>query len=322
MLLLLADHDVADALEWEPEQVPDRAASHRKVTKACSLIVRGLGDVPLSAVIRYSDSAALMWDALNKRYASETVFSKAQLLSQIMRKQYSGQKMDAYVSEWEMLTAKLASIGEGIDETMLVTMFFESFGAGQHKEYGAVITALQTKDDVSWEDATTRMLQEYSSRQAKHQTRRNEHAYAADDGGRDRGSGFRSRGRGRGRYQGSASRQVKAKEHDADIECWYCGKPGCRVPKCHWFQEDSRKRKKQLAEEQAEEAQMTRQSSDDNEVKFPNDSSYSGLPKTERRSRDHAILDSGATSHMLKDDSLMIKRTSLQLESILRAISI
>ena len=308
MLLLLADHDVADALEWEPEQVPDRVAAHRKVAKACSLIVRGLGDVPLSAVIRYSDSAALMWDALNKRYASETTFSKAQVFAQIMRKQYNGQKMDAYVSEWEMLTAKLASIGEGIDETMLVTMFFESFGAGQHKEYGAVITALQTKDDVSWEDATTRMLQEYSSRQAKHRPKRNEQALATDYGGRGRGSGSRYRGRGRGRYQGGSPRQVKVKEDDANIECWYCGKPGCRVPQCHWFQEDSRKRKKQLAEEQAEEAQMTRRSSDESEVKFTDDSSYSYLPKTERRSRDHAILDSGATSHMLKDDSLMIHK--------------
>lgn len=167
MELILDDYEVDVALTWEPEDVPNNAAAKRKVTKACSLISRGLGDVPMASVLKFSECAKHMWEGLVRRYGSSIVFNKARVLSDIMRKRYRNQKMDIYIAEWEMLATKLKSIDEALEDTTLVTMFFESFGAGKHKEYGSTITALQTIEEVNWEVVTTRMLQEYTCRTKK-----------------------------------------------------------------------------------------------------------------------------------------------------------
>jgi len=55
--------------------------------------------------------------------------------------------MDDYISQWEMQASRLRSIADPMDECTLVTIFLQSFGGSQSKDYGAVITALQTKDE-------------------------------------------------------------------------------------------------------------------------------------------------------------------------------
>ena len=87
ILLILADNDAGEALNWDDHDEAKTAKAQRKVVKACSIICRGLGDIPLAAVLKYSDSAKLMWEALNKSYNSCSVFNKSQVFSQIMRKQ-------------------------------------------------------------------------------------------------------------------------------------------------------------------------------------------------------------------------------------------
>ena len=144
--------------------------------------------------------------------------------------------MDEYISEWEMLTTKLTSIGEPMDETTLVTMFLESFGASQHKVYGTVITALQTKDELTWEHATTRLLQEYFSRIRKQAPNENIALYSKDNIRGSSSCDWRSRGRGhirsRGRsYHGFSSRKG-SRRGDSSNKCYYCGEEDCRKWRC------------------------------------------------------------------------------------------
>ncbi len=54
--------------------------------------------------------------------------------------------MDEYLAEWELADAKLNCMGSPIDERTLITLFLESFGGGQHKDFGAAITALKTQE--------------------------------------------------------------------------------------------------------------------------------------------------------------------------------
>ncbi len=92
--------------------------------------------------------------SLFERYASDTTFNKATVQTSLARLKYSGQKMDEYVAEFEGLSAKLEAMGASMDEGMLITMFFESFGYRKDSPYGPAIAALLTKDDLAWEIAS------------------------------------------------------------------------------------------------------------------------------------------------------------------------
>lgn len=75
--------------------------------------------------------------------------------------------MDTCIAEWEFLDTKLKSMNSGLEENMLTTMFFESFGGNESKWYENFIAALQTKDICRWSDVKARMLQEYASKSNK-----------------------------------------------------------------------------------------------------------------------------------------------------------
>lgn len=83
-----------------------------------------------------------MWRALEDRYASTTI----QVLNELFRKRYTGQRMDKFVKEQNLANTKLKSMESGLDECTLTTLFFESFAAGQNKMYGSGIIALQARD--------------------------------------------------------------------------------------------------------------------------------------------------------------------------------
>jgi len=89
-MLILAEKELEDTLELESCEISKDAKTRRKVMKACSVICRGLGDVPMAAIMEYSECPKLMWDALNKRYASRTVFNKAKVLTELLKTEYKG----------------------------------------------------------------------------------------------------------------------------------------------------------------------------------------------------------------------------------------
>lgn len=50
-----------------------------------------------------------------------------------------------------------------IDEGLLTTVFVESFSDHARSPYGAVLSTLLTKEDLSWRELPSQMLQEYGS---------------------------------------------------------------------------------------------------------------------------------------------------------------
>lgn len=141
---LLAEKDLDEVLEWEED--PDNEIDVRKVKKTCSIILRGLGDVPMAVIMNDTNSPNVQWESLHERYDSISDFQRAQVLTSITRKKYEEEPMDKYLAEWELADAHLKSMGAGLDEYTLVTLFFESFGGSQHRSYSGAITALQTKE--------------------------------------------------------------------------------------------------------------------------------------------------------------------------------
>lgn len=61
--------------------------------KACSVIPRGVGDVPLETVIKYADERKKMWDALVERYADVFTFNNASVHTTLSKLRYRSQSM-------------------------------------------------------------------------------------------------------------------------------------------------------------------------------------------------------------------------------------
>ncbi len=67
--------------------------------------------------------------------------------------------MDKYLSKWEKGAAQLAAIGSPLNESLLISMFFESFGSRNNSMFGCAISALLTKDRVSWQQVCAKILE-------------------------------------------------------------------------------------------------------------------------------------------------------------------
>jgi len=188
---------------------------------ACSVILRGLGDIPLAAVIKHRSDAKKMWDALIERYAGTNTFNKANVQTAIAKLRYTGQRMDQFVAEYEHLAAKLDAMDASMDESMLITLFFQAFTGNAGNKYAAVIAALQTKDTLTWLQATSRMLQEYEMRAGQ-------------------------------RAGGNSDTETAL---NVNIRCYYCKKKGHKKAECRKRKSDIKKSKKKSGEEDGTEVE-------------------------------------------------------------------
>ena len=76
---ILAEKEIDETIEWPEEKVPSTDEEVKKGKKACSIVLRGLGDIPTAVVIRNTKSAQKTWSALHKRFASKSTFHKPKL---------------------------------------------------------------------------------------------------------------------------------------------------------------------------------------------------------------------------------------------------
>jgi len=227
-------------------------AEQEKKDVACSIILRSLGPVPFAAVMRYQEEPRTMWTLLQARYASDTTFSKASIHTELARMKYQGQTMDVYISKWEQLSAQLDVMKSSLDEGLLITMFFESFGNRRTSDYGSAISAMLTKDSLHWPQVTARMMQEYKS------------IATIEDG--------------------AGGRTDSA--YVAKMKCYYCKKVGHKKADC-W------KRKKDLRE------------AEDNSKKKIKETALMCHVGDNMRKAQRALLDSGASAHMMKGKQWM-----------------
>eukprot|EP00171_Calliarthron_tuberculosum_P014003 IDg14003t1 len=96
---------------------------------AFSVLVRGLGDKPLSAVLKLKKNRSLIWSTLQDRNADVYGFKKETVQSQITRLRYRDQHLDDYIGEFEKLTSKLGAMDASSMSRMLQE--YASFAAAE-----------------------------------------------------------------------------------------------------------------------------------------------------------------------------------------------
>ena len=245
-------------------------AERDAAAKACSIILRGLGDVPMAVVIKYIDSPKSMWEALAERYAGISTFNKASMQTALAKLRYTGCSMEEYVAKFEHLAAKLNAMGAPMDESMLITLFFQSFTTDAGAKYSAVIAALQTKETLTWVQASSRMLQEFEALRAM----------------------LDSSGDSEGATSSAGERALQAGVKH--VVCWYCKKKGHKKSECRKRKADSKKNGS--AHGSIERAHMAR-------TKVTAD----------------ALVDSGATCHIVNDGKLLRDKTEVVDTTIVTA---
>lgn len=169
----VADVVLSDVIsERDPSTLPDE--TRRKIARARMLLVQSRGDKPLRTVIGEKKNLYRMYEKLVERYATKTAATRIQLQTELHQMRYSSVKtMSEYIDEMEAIFNRLAAMESAVVETMQMAIFLSSFGNPDASPYGGVISALQTMVDenLTWETATARILQEYSSRHAHFNTR-------------------------------------------------------------------------------------------------------------------------------------------------------
>lgn len=63
------------------------------------------------------------------------------------------------------MSAQYASMDDPIDERLLVNIFAESFSERSVSSFGTAIFALPTRDNLTWESETARLLQVHVTQQ-------------------------------------------------------------------------------------------------------------------------------------------------------------
>ena len=178
---------------------------------------------------------------------------------------YDGQKMDLYVHEFEEMAAQPEPMNAAMNEDMLVTMFLESFGLRKASEYGSTISAPQTREDLTWSQISSRMLQEYQS------------LLANSTGGTTRNS---------------VPKEEKAL--NAHITCFYCNERGHKKFECPKSRNDGdRGRGRQGGYRGRGGAFISR----GYQPHKPHGN--------KRREVEFALMHSGATSHMVHNENLL-----------------
>lgn len=73
--------------------------------------------------------------------------------------------MSEYIDGLESIFNRLEVMDSSVSDYMQVTILLARFGSKHESPYGVVVTALQTMsdDDLTWERAASRLLQEYST---------------------------------------------------------------------------------------------------------------------------------------------------------------
>lgn len=133
-----------------------------KITKARAIIIQGLGDKPLRAILTDRENPHLIWNRLNERYAISNIATRVQLQAKLTRMRCSGQVMSDYVASFEEVFNHLSGMNSPIEAGLQVAMFLSSFGEKNKSPYGHLITTIQSsQDELSWESVSAKMLQEY-----------------------------------------------------------------------------------------------------------------------------------------------------------------
>ena len=139
----------------------------KNVKKSLLCIMKALGDRNLQTVDGDRANPFRMFAKLEKRYGTKSLASRVRLQTRLHRMAYDASKtMSEYVDELVKIFSKLNAGACSVTESLQVAILLSSFGTLDNSPYGPFVFALQTLEDetLTWDTATSRLLQEYSSR--------------------------------------------------------------------------------------------------------------------------------------------------------------
>ena len=177
--------------------------------------------------------------------------------------------MSEYIDEFESIFNQLGIMESHVSESMQIAVLFASYGSTSDTPYRAVITALQrmTDEELTWDRASARLLQEYSACNSDNQT------FVA----------------GGSIETGIQQTALKSK---ANIQCYGCGKYG------HY--------KRECRSRIGSHVKGSHRSYSDRKMKIGDSFGQQRalITRTERTFTGSIVVDSGAGCHMMANKNL------------------
>ncbi len=137
-----------------------------KLGRAFGIIISASGNSPLRVVADVDSDPGRMLYLLDARYASSRTSSRTEVQTRLFRMSYTTQNIAKYIHEYTNLFSQLEFIGSesAIRQSHKVPMLLASIDPICDLELTAA--ALRTKDgaDLTWEDVTTALIDEYNAR--------------------------------------------------------------------------------------------------------------------------------------------------------------
>ena len=255
--------------------------------KATAIIINGIGDKPLRVVAGYMSDPKLMLQKLRERYASSNLSTRMSLMAELQALRYKSSDMSDYVDRYAAILDRLESMDSKVPPELAIIMFMHSMNG----KYEATIAALRTLGDekLTWEDVTTRLIEEYNT---------NTHKGSASTGN-----------------NATALATLKS---SPTLICSQCGKPGHESANCWWNPNNPRNKlgkggkvggakqrannanTNQITENSNKESHLTQRRRQKSKVSKSRDDKILMLNVSshENASRNEFLLDSGASSHM------------------------
>ena len=162
---VLEDQDIAHVIQSRSEMASSTILDAQfgvACKKAAAIIINGLADKPLRVVVSHRKNPAKMIEKLNERYASSSFSTRMSLMSELNNISYARNgDMSEYVDNYTSLLDRLETMDAKVPQPLAVIMFLSSMRG----QFEATVAALRTMgdDELSWDDVTSRLIEEASS---------------------------------------------------------------------------------------------------------------------------------------------------------------
>jgi hypothetical protein len=162
---VLEDQDIAHVLQSRSDIASSTTLDAQlgvACKKAAAITIHGLADKPLGVVVSHRKNPSKMIGKLNERYASSSFSTRMSLMSELNDMAYTrNADMSEYVDNYTSLLDRLETMCAKVPQPRDVIMFLSSMRG----QFEATVAALLTmgNDELSWNDDTSRLIEEASS---------------------------------------------------------------------------------------------------------------------------------------------------------------
>lgn len=258
-----------------PTEDPAKSAWESADNKALTAIILSVENSQLIHV-RKAKSAKEAWDNLKKYHQKSTLSSKVRILKKICKSELKkGGDVEKHILEIREALEDLESMGYEVPKDIQMYLLLGSL----NEDYDNIVTALDGRDEATLtiEEVTAKVMQEFDKMKHSKDSVKNESALQSSSRNFDkRNSGTKNN-----------NNNNNKKKDLSNIICYNCKKAGHYATKCP--------SKQSSAKEEKSNEQRVQMAVNESQVAFSSSANYgSGW-----------YIDSGASSHICKDESLI-----------------